>query len=264
MPLIHPSAMVDPAAALAEDVEVGPYCIIGPNVTLGAGCRLIAHVHIAGHTTVGGGAVIHPFASLGGAPQSKAYRGESTRLEIGADCVIREGVTMNIGTVAGGGLTKVGDRGFYMANAHVGHDCRVGDDVVFANSATLGGHCTIGDHVFIGGLSAVHQHCRVGESAMISGLTGVRTDVIPFGLAIDAVGYLGGLNVVGMKRRELSRQSIATVRRAYRMLFLDDGVFADRVDAVADRYGGEPAVAKIVEFVRAVADRSLCMPRGRR
>ena len=262
MPSIHPTACVEGAAEIAEDVEIGPYCIIGPNVTIAARCRLLAHVHVTGHTSVGAGTTIYPFSSLGTPPQSVHYRGGPTRLVIGGHCDIRESVTMNIGTEDGGGLTEIGERGFYMANSHVGHDCRVGREVVFANGATLGGHCAVGDYVFIGGLSAVHQCSRIGSHAMIAGLTGVRSDIIPFGFAVGSLAHLAGLNVVGMKRRKLSRQSIHAVRKAYRTLFFGEGTFASRIGIVEAELGAEPAVAAILAFIREGGTRPLCHPRG--
>ena len=262
MPSIHSTACVERAAEIAEDVEIGPYCIVGPRVAIGPGCRLLAHVHVTGHTAVGAGTTIYPFASLGTPPQSTRYRGGPTRLVIGRQCDIRESVTMNIGTEDGGGVTEVGERGFYMANSHVGHDCRVGREAVFANGATLGGHCVVGDYVFIGGLSAVHQFSRIGSHAMIAGLTGVRADVIPFGFVIGSVGQLAGLNAVGMRRREFSRQSIHAVRKAYRMLFFGEGTFASRIDVVEAELGGDAAVAAILAFVRAGGSRPLCHPGG--
>jgi UDP-N-acetylglucosamine acyltransferase len=261
MPRIHPTACLDAPAQVADDVEIGAYCVIGRDVTLAAGCRLMAHVHIAGVTAVGPRTVIYPFASLGTPPQSVHYRGGATRLVIGADCQIREGVTMNIGTEDGGGLTEVGDRGFFMANSHVGHDCRVGHDVVLANGAVLGGHCVVGDFVFMGGLSAAHQFTRIGASAMIAGITGVRSDIIPFGFAVGSLAYLGGLNVVGMKRRNLSRHEIHVARRAYRDLFFGAGTFVRRLAAVESAYAGEPTVAAIVAFVREGGERALCHPK---
>jgi len=262
MPSIHPTACVERAAEIAEDVAIGPYCIVGPHVAIGSGCRLLAHVHVTGHTSVGAGTTIYPFASLGTPPQSTRYRGGPTRLVIGRQCDIRESVTMNTGTEDGGGVTEVGERGFYMANSHVGHDCRVGREAVFANGATLGGHCIVGDYVFIGGLSAVHQFSRIGSHAMIAGLTGVRADVIPFGFVIGSVGQLAGLNAVGMKRREFSHQSIHAVRKAYRMLFFGEGTFASRIDVVEAELGGDPAVAAILAFVREGGSRPLCHPGG--
>ncbi len=263
MPDIHASAVVEAGADIAPDVVIGPYCVIGPHVAIAPGCRLVAHVHVSGHTMIGARTVIYPYASLGTPPQSVKYRGGPTRLVIGADCRIRESVTMNVGTEDGRGVTEVGDRGFFMAYSHVAHDCQVGHDVTFANSATLGGHCAIGDHVFIGGLSAVHQFTRVGAHAMIAGMTGLRNDVIPFALAIGVVGHLGGLNVIGLRRSGFSRETLHMIRRAYRKLFFGEGLFEARLDAVEAELGHDPAVAQMVAFVRAGSARSLCQPGGR-
>lgn len=260
MPTIDPTARVADGARLADDVQIGPYCVVGPKVELRSGVRLLSHVNISGVTAVGERTVIYSFASLGTPPQSIAYSGEETRLVVGADCTIRESVTMNTGTEEGGGLTEVGDRGYYMSYAHVGHDCRVGSDVIFANSATLGGHCVIDDYVFIGGLSAVHQHTHIGANAMISGITGVRGDVIPFGVAAGTFARLSGVNVVGMRRRKFSTESVRVVRAAYRRLFLGEGVLAERIAAVEREFGGNETVAQILAFVRKPRNRPLCQP----
>lgn len=260
MPVIHPTAQVDPRSQIAEDAEIGAFCVVEREVSIANGCRLIAHVHVTGCTSIGARTIVYPFASLGTPPQSVKYRGGPTRLVIGADCQIREGVTMNTGTEDGGGVTRVGDRGFFMASSHVGHDCRVGNDVILANGAVLGGHCLVGDFVFMGGLSAAHQFSRLGASAMIAGITGVRSDVIPFGFAVGSLAYLGGLNVIGMKRRNFSRREIHAVRRAYRDLFFGAGTFARRLDAVEAEYGGEAPVAAIIAFVREGGERALCHP----
>ena len=169
---------------------------------------------------------------------------------------------MNVGTEDGLGTTQVGDRGYFMAYAHVGHDCQVGHDVTFANAATLGGHCQIGDHVFIGGLSAVHQFTRIGAYAMIAGVTGLRRDVIPFAVT-SAQNRLGGINVIGLKRGGFSHQTLHTIRRAYRKLFFGEGLFEARLAAVEAEFGSDPAVAQIVAFVRAGSARALCQPGGR-
>jgi UDP-N-acetylglucosamine acyltransferase len=258
MTAIDAGARVASGAAIGEDVSIGPGCVIGPHVAIGDGCRLVANVHVAGHTTIGARTVIYPFASLGTPPQSARYRGGDTRLVVGAGCDLREGVTMNIGTEDGGGITTVGERGFFMANSHVAHDCAVGDDVVFANCATLGGHCQIGDRVVIGGLSAVHQFTRIGSFAMIGGMCGVRGDVIPYGLAAGNYAELEGLNLVGMKRRNMPRERIHTLRRAYRQLFHGPGHFAERVEQVANEFAAEEAVMQIVTFIRAAEHRPLC------
>jgi len=261
MPSIHPTACLDAHAELADEVEIGPYCVIGPNVRLDEGCRLIAHVHIAGVTTVGPRTVIYPFASLGTPPQSVHYRGGPTRLVIGADCQIREGVTMSAGTEDGGGVTAVGDRGFFMANSHVGHDCQVGNAVTFANNVVLGGHVSVGDHAFFGGQVAVHQHARVGDGVMVAGLSGVAADVIPFGFASGQIAELVGLNAVGLRRRGTTRAEQHRLRRAYRSLFLGDGLFADRVELVAREFADDPSVARIIAFIRAGGNRPLMQPR---
>src|SRR5579883_703096 len=260
MALIDPTARIERGAMVEDDVSIGPYCVIGPNAVIGAGCRLISHVHVAGRTAIGARTVVHPFASLGAIPQSKSYHGEPTRLVIGTDCDIREGVTMSIGTENGRGITEVGDRGFFMAYSHVAHDCRIGNDVVFANCATLGGHCVVGDHVFIGGLTAAHQFTHIGAHAMIGGASGLRGDVIPFGLAAGSFARLSGVNVVGMKRRKFSPESIRAVRSAYRSLFFGEGSLARRLDATQAKFGHDPDVAEIVAFVRDKRDRPLCAP----
>lgn len=260
MARIHALACVDPSAVIADDVEIGPFCVVGPDVAIGPGCRLLNNVTVVGRTTIGAGTVVYPYASLGTAPQSTGYRGEPTRLVIGPGCDIREGVTMSLGTEAGGGLTTVGAGGFFMAYAHVGHDCQVGDHVVFANCATLGGHCQIGDHVFIGGLSAVHQHTRIGPQAMIGGVSGVRGDVIPYGLASGDHARLVGINVVGMKRRSLAQATIHAVRRAYRRIFMAPGAIDELLQEAEAEANDEPAVREIVSFVRERGRRTLCRP----
>ena len=260
MSTIDPTARVEDGAVIGEGTLIGPYCIIGSDVVIGANCKLIAHVCISARTTIGAGCTIYPFVSLGTPPQSLSYRGELTRLEIGQGCTLREQVTMNAGTVAGGGMTRVGDRGYFMNCSHVGHDCIVGNDVIFATSATLGGHVEIGDHVFIGGLSAVHQFSRVGAQVMIGALTGVRSDVIPFALASGPYAVLTGLNVVGMKRRKFTRQRLAMVRSFYQKLFHGPGVFAERLKEVRDLSGNDPAIAEILNFIDTAKHRELCHP----
>jgi UDP-N-acetylglucosamine acyltransferase len=257
---IDPTARVDDGAVIGEGTSIGPYCIVGPNVVIGPNCKLIGHVNVAGHTTIAAGCVIYPFAALGGPPQDLSYRGESTRLEIGEGCTIREGVTMNIGTKKGGGLTRVGARGYFMNNSHVGHDCVVGNDVIFATSATLGGHCEIGDFVYIGGLSAVHQFTRIGPQVMIGGVCGVRNDVIPFGLVKGLHGSLEGLNVIGMKRRKFTRERLATVRVFYQKLFHGPGIFAERLNELQPLAAEDPAIAEILAFIGDGKHRTLCLP----
>ena len=260
MTTIDPTARVQDGAILEDDVTIGPFCSVGPNVRIGAGTRLESHVVVAGHTSIGMNCTIYPFASLGLPPQDLGYRGEPTRLEIGDGCTIRESVTMSIGTVKGRGLTKVGDRGFFMAYSHVGHDCVVGDDAIFANTATLGGHCEIGNSVYIGGLTAVHQFARIGSHAMIAGITGVSGDVIPYGLAIGQRAYLDGLNVIGMKRRKFTRERLHKIRAFYNDLFHGGGLFVARLAALQSRKAEDPAIAEILGFIDDGKKRPLCQP----
>src|SRR5882724_8774139 len=242
MSTIDPTARVEDGAVIGEGTSIGPYCIVGPHVVIGANCKLIAHVHVTAQTTIGDGCTIYPFVSLGTPPQSLSYRGELTRLQIGQGCTLREQVTMNAGTVAGGGITRVGDRGYFMNCSHVGHDCIVGNDVIFATLATLGGHSEIGDFVLVGALS------------------GVRSDVIPFALASGQFATLTGLNVVGMKRRKFTRERLAVIRSFYQKLFHGPGVFAERLNEARDLTAADPAIAEILTFIDAGKNRELCQP----
>src|SRR5271170_2615755 len=260
---IDATARVADGARISEGVEVGPYCVIGPQVELKSGVRLIAHVHVTGVTTVGEDSVVYPFSSLGTPPQSVHYRGGPTRLIIGAACDLRESVTMNTGTEDGGGVTRVGDRCFIMVGAHVGHDCQVGNDVNLANNVVLGGHVSVGDSTFLGGHIAIHQYVRIGEGVMMAGMSAARDDIIPFGFALGQTGALVGLNMVGLRRRGATRAELHRLRNAYRALFFVEGRIADRIDAVAHEFANDPLVGKIVAFVRAGGKRPLMRPRGR-
>ena len=260
MAVIDPTARVEDGAVIGEGTIIGPYCIVGPNVVIGANCTLMSHVHLMGHTSMGANCTISPFVVLGGAPQDLSYRGEPTRLEIGSNCTFREGVTMNVGTIKGGGLTRVGSDGFFMNNSHVGHDCIVGNNAIFATSATLGGHCEIGDFVYIGGLSAVHQFTRIGSQVMVGGVCGIRDDVIPYGLVNGQYAVLEGLNVIGMRRRKFTRERLAAVRSFYQDLFHGAGVFAERLARVQARAGDDPAIAEILAFIAGGKYRPLCLP----
>lgn len=260
MSKIDPTARIADGAVIGEGVEIGPFCTVGPHVTIGSGTRLISHVNVTAQTSIGENCTIYPFASLGTAPQIVGVGSELTRLTIGDGCTIRESVTMNAGSVRGGGVTSVGDRGYFMNCAHVGHDCQVGNDVIFATSATLGGHCEIGDFVFMGGLSAVHQYTRIGPQVMVGGVCGVRGDIIPFGLANGQYAVLEGLNIIGMKRRKFTKDRLATVRAFYQKLFHGPGVFAERLERVQPLAHEDPAIAEILAFIAGGKHRALCLP----
>lgn len=258
---IHPSAIVEDGATLGEGVVIGPFSHVGPDAELADGVVLVSHAVVAGHTRIGPRTRIWPFASIGHQPQDLKYAGERSWLEIGADCMIREHVTANPGTTGGGLTTRIGDGCLLMMGCHVGHDCQVGTGVILANNATLAGHVDVGDHAFLGGLSAVHQHVRIGAHAMVGGMTGVEKDVIPFGSVIGNRADLGGLNIVGLKRRGFDRATIHALRGAYRALFAGGGSLAERARAVAQDHAGIAAVQQVVDFILADSSRSFCTPR---
>lgn len=256
---IDPTARVEDGAVIGEGAVIGPFCTIGSHAVIGANAKLLSHVNVSGQTTIGENCLVYPFVSLGTAPQSTGHKGELTKLEIGKDCTIRENTTMNAGTVAGGGITRVGERGYFMNNTHIGHDCIVGNNVIFATSTTLGGHVEVGDFTFIGGLCAVHQHVRIGHQVMVGGMSGVRGDIIPFGIVNGQRAKMEGLNVVGMKRRGFTPARFKTVWTFYNQLFLGEGVFAKRLEAAKTLRGTDPAIDDILDFIAAAKHNSLCM-----
>lgn len=260
MAKIDPTARVENPAGLADDVEIGPYAIIGPDVVLEAGVKVHGLVNIQGVTTIGARTQVFSFASLGTPPQSVHYKGERTELTIGSDCVIREHATASIGTAGGGGVTRIGNGVMMMTGSHVGHDCTVGDQVIFANNAVLGGHVSVGDFTFLGGQCAVHQFTRIGAQCMISGLTGVREDVIPFGNVLGQAGKLVGLNVVGMKRRGYSKSDLHAARAVYRDLFFGEGTFDARLEKVREMAASSAFAAAVVGFIDADRKRPICQP----
>ena len=262
VPAIHASACVEPGARLGAGVAIGPFCHVGPEAVLGDGVRLVSHVSVAGFTEIGARTRIFPFASIGHEPQDLKYRGEPVRLTIGEDCLIREGVTMNPGTAGGGSLTRVGARCVFLANAHVAHDCRLGDDIILSNNVMLGGHCQVGDFAIVSGGAAAHQFVRIGAHAFIGGLAGVENDVIPYGIALGNRAALAGLNIVGLKRRGFSRESIHDLRRAYRALFAPEGTLKERVEDVAVEFAAHSEVQRILDFLREGGERAICMPRA--
>ncbi len=262
MNAIHRSAVIEDGAELGAGVEIGPFCHVGAKARLGDGVRLISHVSIAGVTSIGARSRVFPFASIGHEPQDLKYRGEPVSLSVGADCVIREGVTMNPGTAGGGSKTIIGDRCVFLAQSHVAHDCRLGDDIILSNNVMLAGHCQLGDFAIVSGGSAAHQHVRIGAHAFIGGLAGVENDVIPYGIALGNRAELAGLNFVGLKRRGFSHEKIHDLRRAYKQLFGARGTLKERVDDVGASFPGHELVMHIVEFLRAGGERAVCMPRA--
>jgi len=257
---IHPTAIIEDGAELGDDVKIGPFCHVGPRARIQSGAALKAHVVVSGATEIGARTFVYPFAALGGPPQHLGFKNEITELVIGADCIIREHVTMNPGTEAGGGVTRVGARGFFMVGAHIAHDCQVGDDVIMANNATIAGHVRVGAGAFFGGLCAIHQHCRIGVAAFVSGCAAVAEDIIPYGSATGNRAYLAGLNVIGMKRRGMGREQIHALRGAYRILFGNERTFKARIKEARSQFGAHEEVAHMLDFVDAKSARPLMTP----
>jgi UDP-N-acetylglucosamine acyltransferase len=256
---IHPTALVEDGARLAPDVEVGPYCIVGGSVVLGEGVKLHSHVVVHGNTEIGARTQVFSHAVLGGEAQMRSKKPSPEGLVIGADNIIREAVTISTGSHSGRGITTIGDRNYLMAASHIGHDCVVGNDVTLSNGVQLAGHVQVGDGVIMGGLAAAQQFGRIGRYAFISGLSGVTTDVIPYGIAIGLHCRLGGLNLIGLRRRKVPRENIHALRALFRSVFLEwDG----SIHANAKRASGEdwmrfPEVAEVVGFIMADAKRPI-------
>ena len=261
---VHATAVVEDGARLGVDVHIGPFCLVGRDVTLGDGVRLLSHVVVNGATRIGDRTTVHSHAVLGGEAQIRNNSMPLATLVIGTDCVIREAVTMNCGSRTGHGSTIVGNSGYFMAYSHVGHDCKVGDDVTFANSATLAGHVEIGQGVILGGLVAVQQFGRIGKGAMIGGVTGVNRDVIPYGMAFGDHVELAGLNLVGLKRRGLKRETINALRGTHRRIFLESGgSLEERARAALERWGDIIEVREIVDFILSEHKQPICLARRR-
>lgn len=259
-PLIHPSSIVDPAAQLGEGVRIGPFCIVGPEVTLGDRVEIKSHAVVTGWTSVGADTVIFPHATVGEVPQDLKFKGERTRLIVGARCRIRESVTLNTGTAGGGGVTTVGDDCLLMTGVHIGHDAHLGNRIVLANCVAIAGHCQIGDDVIVGGLSGIHQWVRIGHGAIIGAVTMVTNDVIPYGLVQGPRGELDGLNLVGLKRRGMDRAEITALRHAYEELARGTGTFHERAERLAAT-SPAAAVREMVGFILAASDRSFLTPK---
>jgi UDP-N-acetylglucosamine acyltransferase len=256
---IHPAAVIEDGARIGPGASVGPFAMIGAEVRLGAGVEVKSHAVITGRTEVGDETVIFPFAVIGEIPQDLKFRGEKTSLRIGARCRIREHVTINTGTEGGGGATSVGDDCLIMAGAHVAHDCHVGNRVIMVNNSALAGHCQVGDDAIIGGLSGVHQWVRIGRGAIIGAVTMVTHDVIPHALVQAPRGELDGLNLVGLKRKGVSRADITALRAAFQMLKQGEGAFQDRARRLQEETESD-YVREITAFVLTESDRGFLTP----
>ncbi|GHC62049.1 acyl-ACP--UDP-N-acetylglucosamine O-acyltransferase [Limoniibacter endophyticus] len=258
--LIHPTAIIERGADLGQNVKIGPFCHVGEDVVLHDNVELISHVSIMGVTTIGAGTKVFPQAVLGAPPQNGRHKGGKTKLVIGANCTIREAVTMHAGTDTSRGETTVGDNGNFLAYSHIAHDCEVGNNVTFANNATLGGHVVVGNNVGIGGLAAVHQFVRIGDNAFIGGCSAVVFDVIPFGMAVGNRAKLQGLNVVGLKRSGLTHSQLHEVRSAYNMIFDESGSLAENIERAEQAFGGSAMIDKIISFLKERGKRHVTTP----
>jgi UDP-N-acetylglucosamine acyltransferase len=256
---IHPSAVIADGAQIGADCSIGPFCVIGPDVVLGDGVTLKSHVVVDGDTQIGAGTVVFPFSVIGEIPQDLKFAGEKTQLRIGARNRIREHVTINTGTAQGGGITRVGDDGLFMAGCHIAHDAQIGDRVIIVNSSAVAGHCVIEDDVIIGGLCGVHQWVRIGQGAIIGAVTMVTADVVPHGLVQGPRGVLDGLNLVGLKRKGVDRADITALRAAFQMLKDGEGNFQDRARKLGDE-SDSPYVQDMVRFILGPSDRNFLTP----
>ncbi|SLN14081.1 acyl-ACP--UDP-N-acetylglucosamine O-acyltransferase [Roseisalinus antarcticus] len=256
---IHPSAVIEQGAEIGAGCRIGPFCVVGPKVRLGAGVELKSHVVVSGRTEIGADSTLFPFAVVGEIPQDLKFDGEETRLVIGARTRIREHVTIHTGTAQGGGITRIGDDGLFMAGCHIAHDAQVGNRVIVVNNSAVAGHCIIEDDVIIGGLCGIHQWVRIGRGAIIGAVTMVTKDVLPHGLVQGPRGVLDGLNLVGLKRAGVARDDITALRAAFQMLRDGEGTFLDRAHRLKDEATSDP-VREMVDFILGDTDRSFLTP----
>ena len=256
--MIHKTAIIDSKAKIASNVKIGPYCVIGPNVEIAENSIIHSHVNISVSAKIGKGNKIYPFVSIND-PQDLKYNGETTNLVIGNNNKIREYVTINPGTVGGGGKTVIGDNCLFMISSHIAHDCQVGSNVIIANNVPLGGHAIIEDNVVIGGNSAVQQFTRIGKMAMIGGMTGVLHDVIPYGLSTGNRNSLQGLNLIGLRRSKFENKEILGLSEAYKEIFATKNL-TENINKLNGSFQDNPLVKEVIEFITKDKKRSICTP----
>ena len=257
--MIHKTAIINNNAKISESAEIGPYAVIGPNVVIEANVKIHSHVNISGNTIIGKNNQIYPFASIGNDPQDLKYNGEETKLIIGENNKIREYVTINPGTVGGGGITSIGNNCLFMISSHIAHDCKVGNGVIIANNVPLGGHAIIEDNVVIGGNSAVQQFTRIGKMAMIGGMTGVLHDVIPYGLSTGNRNSLQGLNLIGLRRAKFDNRDILGLSEAYKEIFATKNI-NENISNLNGSFKENSLVKSVIDFITKDKKRSICTP----
>ena len=257
--MIHKTAIINNKAKINSNVSIGPYAIIGPNVEIGENSLIQSHVSILGNTKIGKDNKIYSFASIGNDPQDLKFNGEQTKLEIGDGNKIREYVTINPGTKGGGGLTKIGNNCLFMVSSHIAHDCIVEDNVVLANNVPLGGHAHIENDVIIGGNSAVQQFTRVGKSAMIGGMCGVVRDIIPYGIAHGNRSILHGLNLIGLRRKNIPNKEIMVLTNVYKEIFKNENL-TENLNNLSKELRAHEFVSEVVSFIEKDKKRPICTP----
>ena len=257
--MINKNSEIHEKAIISKNVEIGPYCVIGPNVEISENVKIHSHVNITGDTKISEGNIIYPFASIGSDPQDLKYDGESTKLEIGKNNIIREYVTINPGTKGGGGLTKIGNNCLIMISAHIAHDCKIGNNIIIANNAAIAGHAIIDDDVVIGGNCGIQQFTRIGKMAMIGGMTGVSRDVIPYGVSIGNRNYLSGINLVGLRRRNIPNKEILGLNDAYKEIFKSENLH-ENLNKLNGEFKSNIYVKEVVDFINKDKKRPICTP----
>ncbi len=257
--MIHKTAIISETAKIEDNVEIGPYSIIGPNVKIANSTKIHSHVNIVGNTSIGSGNEIFPFASIGTPPQDLKYKGEKNSLVIGNNNKFREYVNINPGTEQGGGITNIGNNNLFMVYCHVAHDCNLSDNIVLANNVQVGGHVIIENNAIIGGSCAIHQFSRIGESAMVGGMTGVLSDVIPFGLSLGNRNNLAGLNLIGLRRAKISNENIKIMQKAYEIIFKSEN-FRTNIDNLNSEIKNNQYVDKIINFINSDKKRPISLP----
>ena len=257
--MIDKTAIIDPKAKIHKNVSIGAYSLIGPNVEILENTTIQSHVNISGNTRIGKGNKIYPFASIGNDPQDLKYKGEETKLIIGDNNSIREYVSINPGTVGGGGETIIGNKCLFMVSSHVAHDCKIENEVIIANNVAIAGHATIGDNVIIGGNSAVQQFTRIGKMAMIGGMTGVLKDVIPYGLSLGNRNILQGINLIGLRRKDIANKDILSLQEAYKEIFKNENL-TQNLNKINGIYKDNILVNDVIEFINKDKKRPICTP----
>ena len=257
--MIHKTAIINTKAKISDNVKIGPYCVVGPEVEIGTNSVLHSHVNIVGNTKIGKNNQIYPFSSIGTPPQDLKYKGEKNSLIIGNNNTFREYVNINPGTEQGGGITRIGDNNLFMVYCHVAHDCLISNNIVLANNVQVGGHVTIQNNAIVGGSCAIHQFSRIGESAMIGGMTGVLSDVIPFGLSMGNRNNLMGLNLIGLRRSKVSNENIKKIQLAYEIIFKTPS-FRENIEQLNNDLKNNEFIKKIFDFINSDKKRPISLP----